>query len=242
MDRTCYYEIPSARLVKSKVPIIVGHSWGMLVAGTSVRSSSLTTRHGEARLIGATGVALALASVIVLSPPARADTSSDTISTAVRGGSLTAVVSAPSRMSPVVLDGAASQASVGRPSEWTITNARGSSAAWSLSVSATDFISAPGTLDTLERTVAVNNLMITPGIVTAHVSEGADAAPVAEPVKVSGQAQALVWTSTLGKGRFTLTPEFSLSVPPNAYRSNFSGSIGGSTVNPFVSVLTFTIA
>jgi hypothetical protein len=88
----------------------------------------------------------------------------------------------------------------------------------------------------------VENLTITPGIVTALSSEGADAAPTTEPVAVSGRPQALVWTSTLGKGTFTLTPEFSLSVPPNAYRSNFSGVIDGSVVNPFVSILTFTIA
>jgi hypothetical protein len=176
------------------------------------------------------------------SPSASADTTSDTISSAILGGALSAVVSAPTQMSPVILDGRSNRASIGRPDVWTITNARGSSAAWSLSVSATDFISAPGTLDTVERTVAVKNLTITPGIVTAHTSEGADTAPTTEPVTVSGLPQALVWTSTLGKGTFTLTPEFSLNVPLNAYRSNFSGGIDGSVVNPFVSILTFTIA
>ena len=196
----------------------------------------------ERGLVAFTSLALAVVLVALLSPTASADTSSDPISATVLGGALTAVVSAPTEMSPVVLDGRDAHTSVGRPSEWTITNARGSSAAWSLSVSATDFVSAPGTLDTLARTVAAENLTITPGIVTAHTSQGADAAPTTEPVRVSGQPQALVWTSTLGKGTFTLTPEFSLSVPPNAYRSNFSGTIDGSAVNPFVSVLTFTIA
>ncbi|TFD68733.1 hypothetical protein [Cryobacterium ruanii] len=193
-------------------------------------------------LIGLTSIALAVGLGVVLSPSASADTSSDTMSSAILGGALTAVVSAPTRMSPVILDGRSSHASVGRPAVWTITNARGSSAAWSLSVSATDFVSAPGTLDTLERTVAVENLTITPGIVTARTSEGADAAPTTEPVTVSGLPQALVWTSSLGKGTFTLTPGFSLNVPLNAYRSNFSGAIDGSVVNPFVSILTFTIA
>jgi hypothetical protein len=185
---------------------------------------------------------LAVGLIAALSPSAKAVTSSDEISVSIVGGALTAVVSAPTRMTPVTLDGRSSYSSVGSPAEWTITNARGSGAAWSLSVSATDFVSAAGTLDTIERTVDVENLTITPGIVMPGTSAGADAAPTADPVTVSAQAQALVWTSTLGKGTFTLTPEFSLSVPPNAFRSNFSGAIDGSTVNPFVSVLTFTIA
>ncbi|WP_129590495.1 hypothetical protein [Cryobacterium aureum] len=195
----------------------------------------------ERGLIGFTSLALAIGLVAVLSPAASADTSTDTVNLAILGGALSAVVSAPTQMTPVVLDGRTSHTSVGSPTEWTITNARGSSAAWSLSVSATDFVSAAGTLDAQERTVAVENLTITPGIVTARTSAGTDAAPTTKPVSVSGQPQALVWTNTLGKGTFTLTPKFSLSVPPNAYRSNFSGAIDESPVNPFVSVLTFTI-
>jgi len=198
-----------------------------------------TTERG---VIGIASVSGAVALMAVLSPMASADTSSDTVSAAVFGGSLTAVVSAPTQMSPVVLDGRTAQSSVGLPTEWVITNARGSSAAWSLSVSATDFTSAAGTLDVLERTVAVENLTITPGLVRANTLAGADTAPTTEPVTVSDQPQALVWTSTPGKGTFTLTPKFSLSIPPNAYRSNFSGAIDDSAVNPFVSVLTFTIA
>lgn len=208
----------------------------MFVAGSTERG-----------LIGFASLALAVGLIAVISPTASADTSTDSISTdtissAILGGALSAVVSAPTQMTPVILDGHGGHTSVGSPTEWTITNARGSSAAWSLSVSATDFVSTAGTLDTQERTVAVENLTITPGIVTARTSEGADTAPTTEPVSVSGQPQALVWTTTLGKGTFTLTPEFSLSVPLNAYRSNFSDTIDGSPLNPFVSVLTFTIA
>ncbi|MDJ0349784.1 hypothetical protein [Cryobacterium sp. PH29-G1] len=209
------------------------------MAGSSVHPHVRAVR---AALFGLTSLALAVGLGAALSPMATADTSSDTISAAILGGSLSAVVSAPTQMSPVIIDGLSSQASVGRPAEWTITNARGSSAAWSLSVSATDFVSAPGTLDTMSRTVAAENLTITPGIVSARTSEGADAAPTTDPVIVSARPQSLVWTDTLGKGTFTLTPEFSLSVPANAYRSNFSGAIDGSAVNPFVSTLTFTIA
>lgn len=205
--------------------------------GSRSHLSSLTERSR----IGFTSLALAAGLIGVFSPMASADSYSDTLNAAILGGELTATVSAPTQMSPVILSGTSNQVSVGRPAEWTITNARGSSAAWSLSVSATDFISAAGIFDTLERTMPVQNLTITPGIVTALTNEGADVAPVTEPVTVSTQPQALVWTSTLGKGTFNLTPDFSLSIPANAYRSNFSGAIDASTVNPFVSVLTFTI-
>ena len=217
---------------------LVDSLWGKFVAGTAaVRSFP------RLPVIGLASLALVAGSITGSSPAANADTTvTDTVSTAILGGSLTAVVSAPIRMSPIPLGGRASQASVGTPVEWTITNARGSSYAWSLSVSATDFVSAAGTFDILPRTVDAENLTITPGIVTAHTGEGADAAPTTEPVSVSHRPQALVWTRTLGKGTFTLTPEFSLDVPPNAFRSNFSGRIDGSAVNPFVSVLTFTIA
>lgn len=196
----------------------------------------------ERGLVGLMSLVLGLGLVAVLSPAANADTTSDTISATIVGGPLTAVVSAPTHMTAVVLDGRFIHASVGRSAEWVITNARGSSGAWCLSVSATDFISAAGSLDTLARTVVRENLTITPGIVTARTSEGADAAPTSRTVTVSGQPQALVWASTLGKGTFTLTPQFSLSVPPNAYRSNFSGAIDGSAMNPFIGILTFTIA
>lgn len=220
--------------------------------GIKERAHHLTSREigSPARLFGSTergliaiaSLACAVALVAAFSPTANADTSSDPLSATISGGDLTAVVSAPSQMTSVVLDGRSSHASVGVPAEWVITNARGTNAAWCLSVSATDFTSAPGELDLLERTLPVSNLTITPGLITANTTEGADAAPAAGPVTVSGHPQALVWAPTLGKGTFTLKPEFSLSIPPNAYRSNFSGAIEESAVNPFVSVLTFTIA
>ncbi len=228
------------------------NEWGTSVTGMSERtpritsswSGSPTRPFGTARrgLMTVASLACAVALIALFSPVAQANTSSDTLSATISGGALTAVVSAPSTMTSVVLDGLTTHASVGRPAEWVITNARGTNAAWCLSVSATDFTSAPGVLDLLERTVTINNLTITPGLITAHITEGADAAPATEPVTVSSRPQALVWAPTLGKGTFTLKPEFSLSIPPNAYRSNFSGAIRESAVNPFVSVLTFTIA
>lgn len=175
--------------------------------------------------------------------PAHAATdSTDTISVAVSGGPLTAVVTAPEAMSAVSLDGRTAQSSRGTAAEWTITNARGSGAAWSLSASATDFVSAAGTTDTDARTLPAASLTITPGTVTAFNGGITDAAPATAPVTMSHQAQALVWSPQLGKGAYALTPMFSLTVPANAYRSNFSADRETSPQNPYVSVLTFTIS
>ncbi|TFD47340.1 hypothetical protein E3T55_15285 [Cryobacterium frigoriphilum] len=181
-------------------------------------------------------------STLVAHSAAAATDSTDTISVAITGGPLTAVVTAPEAMSAVRLDGVTVQSSVGTASAWTITNARGSGAAWSLSASATDFISAAGSTDTDARTLPAESLTITPGSVTPFNGGVADAAPQTVPVTMSHQAQALVWSPKLGKGAFALTPTFSLTVPANAYRSNFSADRETSPQNPYVSVLTFTIS
>lgn len=166
----------------------------------------------------------------------------DTISVAISGGALTAIVTAPEAMSAVTLDGTTTQNSIGSAEEWTVTNARGSGAAWSLSASATDFVSAPGSIDADARILPAASLTITPGTVTAYNGGVADAAPETEPVVMSHEAQAIVWSPGLGKGAFAMTPTFSITIPANAYRSNFSSELETSPQNPYVSVLTFTIS
>ena len=188
-----------------------------------------------AGIIVATGILFS----VTLSP-AQAVDSTDTINATVSAGNLTANPTAPDAMSAVVLDGINAQASTGTAATWTITNARGTNTAWSLSASATDFVSAAGTVDTTARTLPASNLVITPGTITAGT--GSDAAPTADPLTVSNVAQSLVFTTTLGKGTFTLAPTFELSVPANTYRSNYSAAVGSTAVNPYVSTITFTIA
>ena len=188
-----------------------------------------------AGIILATGILFGVA----LSP-AQAVDGTDTLNATITGGNLTADPTAPDAMTAVVLDGLNAQSSTGTAPIWTITNARGTNTAWSLSASATDFVSAAGTVDTTERTLPASNLVITPGAITAGT--GSDAAPTAEAVTMSNVAQSLVYTATLGKGTFTLAPIFDLSVPANTYRSNYAAAIGSGTVNPYVSTITFTIA
>ena len=186
-----------------------------------------------AGIIVATGILFGVA----LSP-AQADT--DTVNATISGGSLIADPTAPDAMSAVVLDGVNAQASTGTAPLWTITNARGTNSAWSLSASATNFVSAAGTVDKDARTLPASNLVITPGTITAGT--GSDAAPTVKAVTISNVAQALVYTTTLGKGTFTLAPTFDLSVPANTYRSNYPATIGSGAVTPYVSTITFTIA
>jgi len=188
-----------------------------------------------AGIIAATGLLFAVA----LSP-ANAVDSTDTVQVTITAGNLTANPTAPDTMSAVVLDGLSSQTSTGASAAWTITNARGTNTPWSLSASATDFVSAAGTVDTTTRTLTADHLVITPGAITA--SAGSDTAPTAVPVTMSNVAQSLVYTTTMGKGSFSLSPGFTLNVPANTFRSNFSAAIGSTTINPYVSTITFTIA
>ena len=110
--------------------------------------------------------------------PAHA-TDNEQISAAVTGGGLIAVVSG-ATLSSVALDSSASQLASGvADSVWTITDARGSGAAWGLTASGTNFFSAAGTADTTPRSLLTENLVITPGVVTS--AGGADTTKVATP-------------------------------------------------------------
>lgn len=174
---------------------------------------------------------------VALSPANAID--NENVSASVTGGGLTAAVSGAS-LSSVALGSASTQIASGITSRvWTITDARGSGAAWGLTASGTDFISAAGTVDSTPRTLPIGNLVITPGIVAS--AGGADTAPLTSPVTMSGQPQVLVTAPGDYKGTFSLTPTFALTVPANAFRSNFAEGTSG-TVNPYVSTITFTIA
>lgn len=180
----------------------------------------------------ATGLVAALGAV-----PAQADTIDSTIS----GGALTSTTSAPT-LSAVTLDGTNTQTSTGvAPSAWSVTDARGTGSPWTLSVSATDLTSAAGTSETSARTIPATALTVTPGTVTA--GSGADSAAniTAAPLALSTASQALVSASGPDKGTYSFTPNFSLAIPANAYRSNYSGTVGSSALNPYSSTVTYTI-
>lgn len=156
-------------------------------------------------------------------------------------GPLTATTSG-ATLSGVVLQGIETQYSTGTSEQWVIVDDRGTGAAWTLSVSASVPTSAAGTVETVARTLPAEGLVITPGTITA----GADGGPIdgisAPALALSETAQTLITTSGPNRGSYLLSPSFSLAIPPNAYRSNFTGAVDGSPLNPYVSVLTFTIS
>ena len=182
-------------------------------------------------ILGSTGILLSGA----ISPAM-----AEEVETTVTGGTLTATT-AGATLAGVTLDGS-NQSVTGDSTQWTITDARGTGAAWTLSASATTLTSKAGTADLTARTISIDNLSITPREITAGT--GSDAATnIGAPLrKLSTSAQALLSATSPSKGRYTLTPTFSLTIPANAYRSNYSAAIGSTPLIPYISTITFTIA
>lgn len=145
-------------------------------------------------------------------------------------------------LSAVTLLGDQPQFATGVSSRWSISDARGSGGAWNLSVSATVPISAAGTIESEARVLPVQNLSIVPGIIDSLPSSDAPSGITATDLTLSTAPQTLVATSGPNRGTYFLTPTFSLMIPANAYRSNYSGAIDHSPLNPYVTVLTFTIS
>lgn len=156
-------------------------------------------------------------------------------------GNLTATT-AGATLSGVTLLGAEPQFASGTSSQWSIVDARGTGAAWTLSVSATAPTSAAGTVETEERVLPVQNLSINPGTITTGPSTDAPTGITAPELALSGTPQTLIATVGPHRGTYLMTPTFSLMIPANAYRSNFTGAVENSPMNPYVTVLTFTIS
>jgi len=184
---------------------------------------------------------LVLAAIVILCPAVAVADDSDTIQVSIVSGGLHTSVGAPDAMTGVTL-GTGAQVSTGTAAAWTLIDARGSGAGWTLSVSATDFVSAPGTgaggLD--ERVIDVENLTITPG--PAIAGDGSDAGPPTGGIHITNRNQALVFAPfgvTGDKGSFTFpNPVFSLTFPADALPSN----VGEDGVHPYRTVVVFTIA
>lgn len=188
--------------------------------------------------------ALAVAGIItaLIAAPAHASAISNSstapINATILGGSLTQTVSG-ATLSSVTLNGNSAQSATGSAAQWMLIDARGTGAAWAVTVSATDFTSAAGTVDTVARTITVGNLVMTPGFITSVA--GSDVVPATSSVTMSGTAQSIVSAPAPSKGTYTLTPSFALNVPINAYRSNYSGTLSNGTINPYISTVTITI-
>ena len=162
-------------------------------------------------------------------------------SPAPAAGDLTATV-AGATLSGVTLRGMEPQFATGVSPQWSIVDARGTGAAWTLAVSATAPTSAAGTVETKDRVLPAQNLSISPGTITTGPNSDAATGIMAPDLALSTTSQSLIATSGPHRGTYLLTPTFRLMIPANAYRSNFSGAIDNSPMNPYVSVITLTIS
>lgn len=169
-----------------------------------------------------------------------APASAETVESTISGGSLTATTSG-AVLGAVTLNGTA-QVATGTTTDWSITDARGTGAQWNLSVSASDLTSAAGTVEATARTIPASALSIAPGAVTAGAGADPVAGITAANVTLSNTSQALISAAAGHKGSYTVAAStFSLAVPANAYRSNYSGAVGSTALNPYISTVTFTI-
>ena len=64
----------------------------------------------------------------------------------------------------------------------------------------------------------------------------------APPLTLRQDPQTLLSSTGAHRGAYSFTPTFTLTIPPNAFRSNYSGTIDGSPLIPYVSVIPITIS
>jgi hypothetical protein len=61
-------------------------------------------------------------------------------------------------------------------------------------------------------------------------------------VTLTGSNQTFLASSGTNKGTYSFSPTLTLAIPANAYRSNYSGAVGGSSLNPYTATLTLTVS
>jgi len=125
---------------------------------------------------------------------------------------------------------------------WSLADARGTGAAWSATISSTALTSAAGTVETTPRTIPVTALSITNGTVTAATGADPTTNLTSTGVTLSGSSQSFLSSSGTNRGTYTFTPTFKVAVPANAYRANYSGTVGSSTFNPYTATITITVS
>lgn len=126
---------------------------------------------------------------------------------------------------------------------WTITDARLVSQPWTVTISATDPTSAAGTVETTARSIAASNLVVSTGVFTGDLlSDPPTNILGASNLVLSSTPQTLASTTGNSQGIYSYTPTFSLTMPANAFRSNYSGAVGSSSLNPYTSTITVTIS
>lgn len=162
--------------------------------------------------------------------------------TTIGSGLLTGIVS------DVTLPGATlngtNQTSSGQPSvTWEIHDDRTVlGGVWTISASASgNLTSAAGSVETTPRTIAIGNLTFSAGTLTPGVLAGPTTNVSAPVVALSASSQTILSCSGGCTGAYTYSPTFTLTIPANAYRSNYSAAVGSSSLNPYTVTITYTI-
>jgi hypothetical protein len=127
-------------------------------------------------------------------------------------------------------------------SAWNVIDARGTGASWSATISSTALTSAPGTVETTLRTIAVGQLTWADGTVTAGSGSDPTTNITKTGLTLSGSAQAFISSSGTNRGTYSFSPTLTVAVPGNAFRSNYAGTVGSSSLNPYTATITLTIS
>lgn len=127
--------------------------------------------------------------------------------------------------------------------QWVAQDARGTGNGWSITIAVEGALtSGAGTFDTTPRTIAASNLTFAPGTVTALSGSDPTTNITTSNLTLSTSAQTFLSCSSMCKGRYGFHPTVTLAVPANAYRSNFTGAVNASALNPYTATLVFTIS
>lgn len=185
---------------------------------------------------------LIICSLVVLALAVPATARAESVTSTLVGGALSLTASNVS-FANATLTGSNQTVTANASSAWTAIDARGTGAAWSLSISATTPTSAAGTVETTARTIAISNMSVSTGSFTAGTGSDATSNLTGSTnLALSTSSQTLASASGTTKGAYTFTPSFSFTIPANAYRSNYAGTVGSSSLNPYTSTITVTIA
>jgi hypothetical protein len=186
-------------------------------------------------------IAALVATALLPVVPGAANAATTTADVTLTGGSL-AIAPAAFAFGSSALTGSANTLTA-TAANWTVTDARGTGAAWTATISSTALTSAAGSVDTVARTIAVGQMSMVNNAVTAGSGSDPTTNITSTPVPtLTGAGQTFIASSGTNKGSYTFAPTLSLVVPANAYRSNYSGVVGGSALNAYTATLTLTIS
>lgn len=186
-------------------------------------------------------IALAVAAGIVGSTALVGVANAETASVTLTAGTLT-ISTQPFAFANTAVTGAAQNITATPGTAWNVTDARGTGAAWTATISSTVLTSAAGSVETTARTIAVGQMSMVDNAVTAGTGADATTNITATGVTLSGSAQTFVASSGTNKGSYTFSPTMTLAIPANAYRSNYSGTVGSSGLNAYTATLTISIS